>query len=142
MKHYIPVMPERPAFMKIVDFEQQEITKGYILVLDKGVKESSIIILKKGGSESMFKTEVKALEGFENIFDELQAKKTSLEADKAAAIEIAVAQVEEKFRQDAERIDKAIETISETVEVEVPDEEEQAEPTEVVEEQPVVEKLY
>lgn len=142
MKHYIPVMPERPAFMKIVDFEQQEINEGYILVLDKGVKESSIIILKKGGSESMFKTEVKALEGFENIFDELQAKKTSLEADKAAAIEIAVAQVEDKFRQDAERIDKAIETISETVEVEVPDEEEQVEPTEVVEEQPVVEKLY
>ena len=71
----------------------------------------------------MIKTVIKALEGFETIFDELNYKKESLEADKQTAIQEAIAQVEAKFAENAERIDKAIETISVTEEIEVPDEE-------------------
>ena len=71
----------------------------------------------------MIKIEVKPLEGFENIFDELNAKKASLEADKEIAIQEAIAAVEVRFAENAERIDKAIESISISEEVEVPDEE-------------------
>jgi hypothetical protein len=144
MKHPFISLPERPAFMKIVDCVQQEINNGYILRIDEENHSANIIILKKGGSESMFKTEVKALEGFENIFNELQTKKANLEEEKAAAIAVAVAEVEEKFKENSERIDKAIETISETIEIEIPDQSEACEPceTEACETPVEKEKLY
>ena len=123
MKYNILGMPERPAFMRIVDFEQRDINEGYILQIDEKNMSASIIKLNKRRSSSMIKTVVKALEGFETIFDELNAKKVNLEADKEVAIQEAIAEVVAKFAENAERIDKAIETISITEEIEVPDEE-------------------
>ena len=70
----------------------------------------------------MIKTVVKALEGFELIFDELNVKKANLEAEKEIAIQEAIAQVKAKFAENAGRIDRAIEQVSETEEIEVPDE--------------------
>ena len=123
MKYNILAMPERPAFMKIVDLVQQDIEDGYILRIDEESLSVDIIKLDKRRSGSMIKIEVKPLEGFENIFDELNAKKAGLEADKEIAIQEAIAAVEVRFAENAERIDKAIESISISEEVEVPDEE-------------------
>ena len=123
MRNLIANIPERPAFMKLVDFEQQENNEGYTLQLDPENPPASIINLNKRRRVSMIKTEVKALEGFETIFDELNAKKANHEADKQVAIQEAIAQVEEKFAENAGRIDRAIAEVSVTVEIEVPDEE-------------------
>lgn len=71
----------------------------------------------------MLKTVVKALEGFEKQFDELVEMKANLEREKEMAKEIALAEVEKKFEEKAQRIDKVLETVSETEEIEVPDEE-------------------
>ena len=71
----------------------------------------------------MIKTVVKALEGFEKQFDDLTEMKANLEADKAEAIKVAIAEVEARFVTKSERIDKVLETVSETEEIEVPDEE-------------------
>lgn len=123
MRNLIANIPERPAFMKLVDFKQQENNEGYTLQLDPENPPASIINLNKRRRVSMIKVEVKALEGFENIFDELNAKKANLEAEKEVAKQEALAQVEARFAENAERIDRAIETISVTEEIEVPDEE-------------------
>lgn len=123
MRHFNINIPERPAFMKLVEPNQQENTNGYTLRLNPENPPASIIIFNKRRGVSMIKTVIKALEGFETIFDELNYKKESLEADKQTAIQEAIAQVEAKFAENAERIDKAIETISVTEEIEVPDEE-------------------
>lgn len=123
MRNLLANIPERPAFMKLVDFEQQENNEGYTLQLDPENPPASIINLNKRRRVSMIKTEVKALEGFENIFDELMAKKTSLDEEKQVAIQAAIAQVEERFVETAGRIDRAIEQVSVTEEIEVPDEE-------------------
>ena len=123
MRHFIANIPERPAFMKLVENRQQEYNEGYTLQLDPENPPASIINLNKRRRVSMIKTEVKALEGFENIFDELMAKKTSLDAEKEVAIQEAIAQVEERFVETAGRIDRAIEQVSVTEEIEVPDEE-------------------
>lgn len=123
MRNLIANIPERPAFMKLVHFEQQENNEGYTLQLDPENPPASIINLNKRRRVSMIKTEVKALEGFENIFDELMAKKTSLDEEKQVAIQAAIAQVEERFVETAGRIDRAIEQVSVTEEIEVPDEE-------------------
>lgn len=79
----------------------------------------------------MVKTIVEPLEGFEDIFDELNAKKAGLEEEKTAAIEQALAEVDAKFVEKLNRIDRALETVSQVSEVEVEDEAEVAE--EVVE---------
>ena len=71
----------------------------------------------------MVKTIVEPLEGFEDIFDELNAKKAGLEADKAVAIEQAIAEVDAKFVEKLDRIEKALATVSEAKEIEVEDEE-------------------
>lgn len=70
----------------------------------------------------MVKTVVKALEGFEDIFGLLNDKKANLDARKEEAIKVAIAEVEERFAEDANRIDKALAEVSVTEEIEVPDE--------------------
>ena len=123
MRNLLANIPERPAFMKLVDIVQQDYNEGYTFQLDPENPPASIINLNKRRRVSMIKVEVKALEGFENIFDELNAKKANLEAEKEVAKQEALAQVEARFAENAERIDRAIETISVTEEIEVPDEE-------------------
>lgn len=118
------VFPEdRPAFTQMVENEVQPTINGYTLQIDLVDRSASIINLKKGGNQSMLKTVVKALEGFEKQFDELVEMKANLEREKEMAKEIALAEVEKKFEEKAQRIDKVLETVSETEEIEVPDEE-------------------
>ena len=71
----------------------------------------------------MVKTIVEPLEGFEDIFDELNAKKAGLEAEKAAAVEQALAEVDAKFVEKLDRIENALATVSEAKEIEVENEE-------------------
>ena len=71
----------------------------------------------------MLKTVVKALEGFERQFDELTEMKANLEAEKEEAKQVAIAEVEKKFEEKSQRIDKVLETVSVTEKFEVPDEE-------------------
>lgn len=77
----------------------------------------------------MIKTVVKALEGFEKQFEEVSAMKARLDEEKAYAKELALAKVDADFAEKARKIDNVLEVISETEEIEVPDE-----PVEVAEE--------
>lgn len=96
----------------------------------------------------MVKQEVKALEGFEQEFELISAKKANLEEEKRCEIEKAIAEVEEKFVVRAKKLDEVLADVSEIVEIEIPDEEIKAEdviaeePIEAVavEEQPVFEE--
>lgn len=72
----------------------------------------------------MIKTVVKALEGFEKQFDELNEMKANLENDKEIAKQEALAEVERKFEARQSQIDRVLETVSVTEEIEVADEEE------------------
>lgn len=120
----------RPAFVQIVDIKQPSFN-GYTLQIDLENLSASIINLKKGGKVSMFKTVVKALEGFEKQFDELNEMKANLENDKEIAKQEALAEVDRKFEQRQSQIDKALETVSVIEEIEVADEEIVAEAEEV-----------
>ena len=82
----------------------------------------------------MIKTIVKPLEGFEKMFDDLNEMKANLDAEKADAIAVAIAEVEARFSNKSERIEKALEMVSETEEIEVPEEVVCEEQTETVEE--------
>lgn len=114
---------DRPAYVQIVEEPTPPIINGYTLQIDIVDRSASIINLKKGGNKSMLKTVVKALEGFERQFDELTEMKANLEAEKEEAKQVAIAEVEKKFEEKSQRIDKVLETVSVTEKVEVPDEE-------------------
>lgn len=125
MKTNFITLQERPAFMQIVELDQQaEIYDGYTLQIDLQHLSASIINSKKGGNVSMIKTVVKALEGFEKQFDELNEMKANLENDKEIAKQEALAEVERKFEARQSQIDRVLETVSVTEEIEVADEEE------------------
>ncbi len=85
----------------------------------------------------MLKKVVKALEGFEELFDKISEMKANLEAEKEEAIKVAVAEVEERYAKKSAKIDEFFAGVSETEEIEVPDEEEVVEP--VAEEEVVTE---
>lgn len=70
----------------------------------------------------MIRTVVKALEGFEKQFDELNEMKANLVAEKDIAIQEAIAEVDKKFAEKEIKIDRVLEVVSETYEEEVPDE--------------------
>ena len=123
---------DRPAFVQIVEEPTPPIINGYTLRIDFVDLSASIINLKKGGNKSMVKTVVKALEGFEKLYDEVSEMKENLEAEKDEAIKIAVAEVEERYAEKSAKIDELFAKVSVTEEVEVPDE--VAEDVEVTEE--------
>lgn len=75
----------------------------------------------------MLKKEVKALEGFEYIVEQLNAKKAGIEAEKAEAVRIAMEKIDADFAEVVERIDKTLEGLTRVEEIEVPDEEPVAE---------------
>lgn len=77
----------------------------------------------------MLKTVVKALEGFEQEYELVSAKKANLEAEKQVAIDAAIAEVEARYELKSKKIDEVLAELSETYEVEVPDEEEVVEET-------------
>ncbi len=80
---------------------------------------------------------VKALEGFEKYVAELNEMKANLDAEIELAKEEAIKEVEARFADRATRIDKVLELVTVTEEVEVPDEDVAEE---VVSEEPVVEQ--
>lgn len=112
---------ERPAFTQMVEMEQPTIN-GYTLQVDVDQRQASIIISKKGGSRSMFKTVVKALEGFEKLYDEVSEMKANLEAEKENAKEVAIAEVEAKYAEKSAKIDELFAKVSVTEEIEIEDE--------------------
>lgn len=70
----------------------------------------------------MIKTVVKALEGFEKQFEEINEMKAKLDEEKELARQVALEQVELNFAERARKIDNVLAVISETEEIEVPDE--------------------
>lgn len=70
----------------------------------------------------MVKTVVKALEGFEKLYDEVSEMKSNLETEKAEAIKVAIAEVEDKYAEKSAKIDELFAKVSVTEEIEVPDE--------------------
>lgn len=117
----------RPAFTQMVE-ERQPIIDGYTLQVNNVDLSASIINLKKGGNKSMLKKVVKALEGFEELYDKVSEMKANLEVEKEEAIKVAVAEVEERYAEKSAKIDEVFAQVSETEEIEVPDEEEVVEP--------------
>lgn len=85
----------------------------------------------------MLKKVVKALEGFEELYDKVSEMKANLEVEKEEAIKVAVAEVEERYAEKSAKIDEVFAQVSETEEIKVPDEEEVVEP--VAEEEVVTE---
>lgn len=71
----------------------------------------------------MLKKVVKALEGFEELYDKVSEMKANLEVEKEEAIKVAVAEVEERYAEKSAKIDEVFAQVSETEEVEEPDEE-------------------
>lgn len=71
----------------------------------------------------MLKTIVKAQQGLEEEFDFVSKQKANLEADKELAIQEAIAEVERRYQVKSEKLDFLFAQVSETEEVEVPDEE-------------------
>lgn len=111
----------QPPFVRVYD-EEPIIIHDYILQIDFKNQVVSIINLKKGGKDFMVKTVVKALEGFEDIFELIRAKQERLGFEKDEAIKVAIAEVDARFAADADRLDKALADVSVTEEIEVPDE--------------------
>ena len=140
IKHYCCVdIPDRPVFMKMVEETEQPTFNGYTLQLDIADRSASIINLTKGGEHSMLKTVVKALEGFEKQFDDLNEMKANLDIEIEEAKKVAIAEVEARFEVKSQRIDNALKAVSETVEIEVEDEiEDEVKTEDAVEETPVV----
>lgn len=118
---HIVLPDERPAFTQMVEIKQPNIN-GYTLQIDFVDSSASIINLKKGGKKSMVKTVVKALEGFEKLYDEVSEMKSNLETEKAEAIKVAIAEVEDKYAEKSAKIDELFAKVSVTEEIEVPDE--------------------
>lgn len=133
------MLEDRPSFVMTIEYNNGivDLDDTTVVRIDDDFKSCNII-LKKGGKKSMLKPVVKALEGFEKQFDELNEMKTNLEAEKEVARQEALAEVDKRFEVKSERIDRVLETVSETVEVEVPDEEVE-ETVEVEEEVPTEE---
>lgn len=136
MHNYLRFNACRPPFVRIYN-EEPIISHGYILQFDFDNQKVSVINLKKGGKISMaIKTVVKALEGFERQFDELNEMKANLEVEKEMARQEALAEVDRKFADKEVQIDKVLATVTQVEEVEVPDEVEVVEES-VAEEVPV-----
>lgn len=115
------MLNDRPPFTKMVEIDEQPIINGYTLQVDVDNQQASIINLKKGGEVSMKKIIVKALEGFEKQFDDLNEMKANIEAEIEIAKADAIAEVEARFAVKVQRIDKVLEDVSVTEEIEVPD---------------------
>lgn len=126
MKHF-KTPDARPAFTQMVE-ERQPLINGYTLQINNVDLSASIINLKKGGNKSMLKKVVKALEGFEELYDKTSEMKANLEVEKEEAIKVAVAEVEERYAEKSAKIDEVFAQVSVTEEIEVPDEEEVVEP--------------
>lgn len=131
MKTNFIILQERPAFMQIVELDQQEeIYDGYALRIDFEHLSASIINLKKGGENSMdeeIKMDKKIVrvadKDFEDVYEMLIARKSNLEVDKQKAIDEAIKEINERFVEDEQKIDNCLREVSHEEEIEVPVEE-------------------
>ena len=103
---------EKPAFMQIVELDQEDTFYGYTLQIDYDNLSASIIISKKGGIGSMLKTVEKVKAGYEQIYNDVLAYEQSLEE-----------KIRQQMAEDLERVKTLKAQCVETVEIEVPDEE-------------------
>lgn len=116
MKNILNII-ERPAFMQIIDVDQEKTyDNGYTLRIDYDNLSASIIIQKKGGKNIMVKTVEKVKEGYEQIYNDVIAYEQHLEE-----------KIRQQMADDLERVKVLKAQCVETVEVEVPDEEETTE---------------
>lgn len=115
MKNILNII-ERPAFMQIIDIDQEKIYDGYTLQIDYDNLSASIIIQKKGGKNTMIKTVEKVKEGYEQIYNDVLDYEQHLEE-----------KIRQQMADDLERVKVLKAQCVETVEVEVPDEEETTE---------------
>lgn len=111
MKNILNII-ERPAFMQIIDIDQEKIYDGYTLQIDYDNLSASIIIQKKGGKNTMIKTVEKVKEGYEQIYNDVLDYEQHLEE-----------KIRQQMADDLERVKVLKAQCVETVEVEVPDEE-------------------
>jgi len=131
MKTNFITLQERPAFMQIIELDQQEETyDGYTLRIDFEHLSASIINLKKGGENSMdeeIKMDKKIVrvadKDFEDVYEMLIARKLNLEVDKQKAIDEAIKEINERFVEDEQKIDNCLREVSHEEEIEVPVEE-------------------
>ena len=142
------LLTDRPVFMQTVEESEQPTINGYTLHIAVDQRFVSIINLKKGGKRSMsIQTIRKALEGLEDVYDQLLEKKANnnakKDAEKQAIIDrheaekqVEFAELDKKYANLLTRIDNAILEASDEVEVEVPDAEPSAEPTTETDAQP------
>lgn len=105
-------MLDRPAFVRIIEHEQEYNMDGYTLQIDYDNLSASIIISKKGGTGSMLKTVEKVKAGYEQIYNDVLAYEQSLEE-----------KIRQQMAEDLERVKTLKAQCVETVEIEVPDEE-------------------
>lgn len=116
MKNILNII-ERPAFMQIIDVDQEKTyDNGYTLQIDYDNLSANIIIQKKGGKNIMVKTIEKVKEGYEQIYNDVIEYEQHLEE-----------KIRQQMADDLERVKVLKAQCVETVEVEVPDEEETTE---------------
>ena len=116
MKNILNII-ERPAFMQIIDVDQEKTyDNGYTLQIDYDNLSANIIIQKKGGKNIMVKTVEKVKEGYEQIYNDVIEYEQHLEE-----------KIRQQMADDLERVKVLKAQCVETVEVEVPDEEETTE---------------
>lgn len=116
MKNILNII-ERPAFMQIIDVDQEKTyDDGYTLQIDYDNLSANIIIQKKGGKNIMVKTVEKVKEGYEQIYNDVIEYEQHLEE-----------KIRQQMAEDLERVKVLKAQCVETVEVEVPDEEETTE---------------
>lgn len=131
MRHIIFNLPERPAFMKIVEIDRH-FYNGYTLQIDIDNPSESIINLNKRRGKTMLVPERVAIdESWEEIFNSVKKRRENFDKDLEEAKAQAIAEVERKYEHDRLVLEEMYIGSSREIQVEVPDEEEVVEePTE------------
>ena len=114
---------DRPAFVQVIDYNNGivDLDEMTVVIIDEENKSCNII-LKKGGYKTMVKTVEKVKEGYEQIYNDILAYEEQLEE-----------KIRQQMADDLERVKTLKSQCIETVEVEVPDEEETTEEVSVEE---------
>lgn len=113
----------RPAFVQVIDYNNGivDLDEMTVVIIDEENKSCNII-LKKGGYKTMVKTVEKVKEGYEEIYEKVIAFEEHLEE-----------KIRQQMADDLEAVKRMKADCVETVEVEVPDEEETTEEVSVEE---------
>ena len=114
---------DKPAFVQVIDYDYGivDLDKRTVVIIDQENKSCNII-LKKGGYKTMVKTVEKVKEGYEEIYEKVIAFEEHLEE-----------KIRQQMADDLEAVKRMKADCVETVEIEVPDEEETTEEVSVEE---------